>query len=733
MNRSGIIFLAYLFIMVMSLLSAEPYALQVNHCEKTGNLWFDSLNVKFVGNWPFGPSWAVAYDSARSIVFCGSGGGVYVLDVSDPTQPQELSDRIHTRGGIRGLFYEDSSQILYIAAGHAGLDLWDVTVPDNPAYLGSCVTRNASGVFTDGSYSYIADVDSGLRVINISDPTDPFEVGSCSTPGYAVDVYASDTLAYIADVDGGLRVINVSNPANPYEVGSYCDSIAWFENLDISGSYVYVADISRGLLILDISNPSNPILEGSCYVEEIMDVCVSDTYAYVTCCWYLCVVDISNPSNPVQIGSLWIEGDNPGITVSDTIAFVADGFIGLRVIDVSNPPYPYPEATYELPSGAYNVFVLGSYAFLSGSPGLRIIDISELTLPREVAHWDSCYICDVHVIGNYGYAAAGIEGFFVMDLWNPEFPIKVGSCPTTNSRGVFAIFPYVFVADESSGLRIADVSDPINPYYIGHYDTPGNAQDVYVLDTIAYVADGIQGLRIIDVSDVFNPDEIGFLDTRGTACGVFVSGTYAYVADSDSGFCIIDVSDPSNPQEVYHYTPVYREYITSLYGTGNYVVFGIVNIFEFFGFRFRIYDVSQPDDPQLVGYFSTPGQPKGIFADEPYIFVADGGCGLQIYENLLLSIEEKQQNQSSYPYLRILQNPIRGNHIELELQLVDKKSAELFLYNLLGQRVKSFSLTGLSIGKNKVRLQTKNLSSGVYFLRLEGKEINESIKVTFLK
>lgn len=60
--------------------------------------WFDSLNVRFVGNWPFGPSEAVAYDLIRNLVFCGSGGGVYVLDVSNPATPQKISERIHSQG-----------------------------------------------------------------------------------------------------------------------------------------------------------------------------------------------------------------------------------------------------------------------------------------------------------------------------------------------------------------------------------------------------------------------------------------------------------------------------------------------------------------------------------------------------------------------------------------------------------------------------------------------------------
>ncbi len=744
MNRYVIILFACLVIIGINLLYAESYSEPVKPLWErlpsldyqgletfpTGNMWFDSLNVRFVGNWPFGSPEAVAVDTTRNLVFCGSGGGVYVLDVSNPVHPQELSDRIRTRGETRRLFYEDSSQILYIAAGLAGLDIWDVAIPDDPAYLGSCITRYALGVYTSGSYSYVAGVDSGLRVMDVSDPTDPIEVGSCSTPGYALGVSVSDTFAYVADADGGLRIISVSNPTNPYEVGCYSDSFLWFENLCVSGSYVYVADRFRGLLVLDISNPSNPFLVGSCYFDETRDVCVSEIYAYVTCCCYLFVVDISNPSNPVQAGSLWVEGDNPGISVSDTIAFIADGWIGLRVIDISNPPYPYPETCYELPYGASNVFVLGSYAFLSGSPGLRILDISDLSLPHEVAHWDSFYIYDMHVLSNYGYAAAGYEGFFVMDVWDPTFPIKVGSCPTDDSRGIFAIWPYAFVADANSGLHITDVSDPIIPYYTGHYDTPGYAHDVYVLDTLAYIADGYQGLRIINVSDVYNPQEIGFYDTRGTACDVFVSDSYAYVADRDSGFCIIDVSNPSNPQEIYHYIPSYWEFITAVHGFDQYVYFSVVNVFEFIGFR--VYDISDPSNPQEVGYYLSPGSSQGIFVVDPYIFAAQGFCGLQIYENLLTGIEESNK-VVSIPKFRLLRNPTRGDYIEVELHLAQNDNVGLELYNLLGQRVKTFSLNGLSSGKNTVRLQTKCLANGVYFLRLKSNSFNQTSKLILVR
>ena len=62
----------------------------------------DSLNCRLVGNWPFGPSSAIALDSARALAFVGSGGGVYVLDVSNPAQPVKLSE-VHTQGMVKRL------------------------------------------------------------------------------------------------------------------------------------------------------------------------------------------------------------------------------------------------------------------------------------------------------------------------------------------------------------------------------------------------------------------------------------------------------------------------------------------------------------------------------------------------------------------------------------------------------------------------------------------------------
>ena len=180
MSRFRAVIVMFCFFTLLSAMDYEP----INHYEEAGGVKFDSLNVRFVGNWPFGPSYAVAYDSARSLVFCGSGGGVYILDVQDPS-PVKISD-IRTRGIVRGLFYDSFLERLYIADAHAGLRVIDISNPSNPVEVGYYDTPGyAWDVAVSGSYAYIADGISGLRVIDISNPSNPVEVGYYDTPGYA--------------------------------------------------------------------------------------------------------------------------------------------------------------------------------------------------------------------------------------------------------------------------------------------------------------------------------------------------------------------------------------------------------------------------------------------------------------------------------------------------------------------------------------------------------------------
>ena len=90
----------------------------------------------------------------------------------------------------------------------------------------------------------------------------------------------------------------------------------------------------------------------------------------------------------------------------------------------------------------------------------------------------------------------------------------------------------------------------LDPVWVGGSGTIGFSRGVAVSGNYAYVAAETAGLQVIDLSNPANPQRVGGYDSSGIALGVAVSGTYAYLADANNGLQVIDVSNPANPQGV---------------------------------------------------------------------------------------------------------------------------------------------------------------------------------------
>ena len=148
------------------------------------------------------------------------------------------------------------------------------------------------------------------------------------------------------------------------------------------------------------------------------DVAVQGDYAYVAVGLRLVVLDVSQPITPTEIGSTTpFPQFVAGVTVSGTLACVADGMAGLRIVDVSNPSAPVEIGVYDTPGYAEDIAVAGQYAYVAdGHCGLRIVDISDPAHPVEVAYaYPLNYVFDVAVDGQYVYLAAAGAGLLVVD------------------------------------------------------------------------------------------------------------------------------------------------------------------------------------------------------------------------------------------------------------------------------------------------------------------------------
>ena len=65
------------------------------------------------------------------------------------------------------------------------------------------------------------------------------------------------------------------------------------------------------------------------------------------------------------------------------------------------------------------------------------------------------------------------------------------------ARKVAVWSQYAYVADDSAGVQVIDVSNPSNCVLVASYDTSGSADDIQVVDGRIYVANGLAGLLIL--------------------------------------------------------------------------------------------------------------------------------------------------------------------------------------------------------------------------------------------
>ena len=96
------------------------------------------------------------------------------------------------------------------------------------------------------------------------------------------------------------------------------------------------------------------------------DVQVAGNRAYLALGYGgLAILDVSNPAAPVRLGGYDTSGEARGVAVSGSVAYVADNTAGLQIIDVSNPANPVRLGSYNTGGQAFGVAVSGTIAYVA--------------------------------------------------------------------------------------------------------------------------------------------------------------------------------------------------------------------------------------------------------------------------------------------------------------------------------------------------------------------------------
>lgn len=293
----------------------------------------------------------------------------------------------------------------------------------------------------------------------------------------------------------------------------------------------------------------------------------------------------------------------------DSLVFLADDNSGLKIFMVTDTSQAGVriDSVGAISFDSFNndVYVEGNKAYMAAKAGLAIFDISNPAMPSRDAVWlDPIYYVNdttgtyeevraVNVIGNYAFTASAIID--------------------------------TFPNNDTSYIKILDITDPLNVTLEGEMVFAGIGQDIYVFGDYAYVADSLNGLRIFDIFDKTNPTLESTLITNDRAIAVFAVGTTVYVADGSAGLTIVDATNPAAPSIIGNVAM--PDYARDVYVRGDYAY-----VADYAHGGLQIADISVLSAPTIASSRMTLGGAAGVFVDEHYIYFADKFNGLIVYE-----------------------------------------------------------------------------------------------------
>ena len=268
--------------------------------------------------------------------------------------------------------------IAVVATREDGLRILDVTTVETPMELGSfdpgtCINDTPFGSETEGFRLEDVEIDPvdrdlvylsagrcGMWLVMLDEANgyaQPSVVSIVDTEGWTEHVTVVGGFAFVSDYFGGVLIFDVTDPLAPVELRNVAfndEAFGGALEIQVVGNYAFVAS-NLGLRVIDVAIPA----EAELVAEVDMDVdrgfipqgiLVYNDLAYVSS-WTggLLYFDVSDPRTPLPAGlSGRIAATEsafyklvvlPGVDLEPDLLYIAEGELGIRVLDISNADF----------------------------------------------------------------------------------------------------------------------------------------------------------------------------------------------------------------------------------------------------------------------------------------------------------------------------------------------------------------------------------------------------------
>ncbi len=306
----------------------------------------------------------------------------------------------------------------------------------------------------------------------------------------------------------------------------------------------------------------------------------------------------------IQIGELDVDGYANDIdaytdgTGNIDAVYVSTGDSSVHIVNVAFPSAPALSGTQNLPYSVNCVTAFNDSILLAGvgEKGLYSINASDASSPDTLQHLTfpgflliKPFVHGIATNDSVAFVATGLGGLKSVDLRNLQ---NIQIYPTVWNAGnasivdVFVENDYVHVSAGDDGVySYIDISDPSNlGFERSTYNTGGFASDIVFESDTLYIADEFNGHVIVDINRELVADSIS---TADKSYDVIFEDNAAFIASGKHGITKLDINDIS---------------------------------------------VLEEDMLSELQYINTDGEARSIYSRDPYLFVATGSHGLQLWE-----------------------------------------------------------------------------------------------------
>ncbi|MCP3064743.1 hypothetical protein LXT21_38825 [Myxococcus sp. K38C18041901] len=296
------------------------------------------------------------------------------------------------------------------AESSGGLSLVSETYVAQGTPLDIYVAKNHAYVVSANAYLRPGK-PGGITVFDVTDRSHPVLKKVISLPDDQLwnSVWVKGDALYVASQDTGIVVFDISDPADPKLVRRVPSSAPYaVHTVLVDGDRLYGMGLwpSSNTLVFDVSTPLEPVLlQRLAFPLAGAYDGAHDAFAYQGRLYIshfeggLKVVDVANPDDMKLLGTYAYRNTTAhhnavGTFAGRTLVFEGGENHGahLRVLDASDPANIVKIGEFRLrpTTSIHNMLLVGSRLYVAWyQEGVRVLDVSNPTQPRQVAYYNT--------------------------------------------------------------------------------------------------------------------------------------------------------------------------------------------------------------------------------------------------------------------------------------------------------------------------------------------------------